>query len=121
MTAESSGCKLKSNCILKRMRMTLALTLIDMWLYRVIGGLILSCGPHCAVLLNHEVYQVWFSANDRYAKQAFFFFHPYQAFKTVQHQAKHSRQMALHAHRGKPLSDGMTLLCEDMGELGAVA
>lgn len=55
------------------MNMTLALTLIDMWLYRVIRGLILSCGPHCAVLLNHEVYQVWFSANDRYAKQAFFF------------------------------------------------
>lgn len=76
-----------------------------MWFYRVIKGLILSCGPHCAVLLNPEVYQVWFSANDRYAIQALFFFHPYQAFNTVQHQAKRSRQTAVCARRQKPLSD----------------
>lgn len=79
--------------------MTLALTLIDMWFYRVIKGLILSCGPHCAVLLNPEVYQVRFSANDRYAIQALFFFHPYQASECNIKQNAADKRLCVHAEK----------------------
>lgn len=48
-----------------------------------------------------------------------FFSHLIQAFKTVQHQAKHSRKTSLHTHtEEKPPSDGMIRLFEDVGGLG---
>lgn len=50
--------KLKSNCIHKWMKMSLTLTLMDMWLYSVIRGLIVSCGSQCAALLHHSTWSL---------------------------------------------------------------
>lgn len=108
------------------MKMSLTSALMDMWLYIVIRGLILSGGPHCAALLNQEVFRERFSANDRCAAQAFFF-PPYPSIqnRATLSKTQQKKKMALHACRGKKKkkipSNSMTPLCEDAHELGSVA
>lgn len=110
------------------MKMSLTSALMDVWLYIVIRGLILSGGPHCAALLNQEVFRERFSANDRCAAQAFFF-PPYPSIQNratlSKTQQKKKTWPCMHAGVKKKKnilpSNSMTPLCEDVHELGSVA
>lgn len=99
---------------------------MDVWLYIVIRGLILSGGPHCAALLNQEVFRERFSANDRCAAQAFFSTlseHSKQS-NIKQNTAEKKTWPCMHAgvkKKKKLPSNSMTPLCEDVHELGSVA
>lgn len=101
-SAHWSDGKLKSNCALKWMKMSLTSALMDMWLYIVIRGLILSGGPHCAALLNQEVFRERFTANDRCAAQAFFStLSKHSKQSNIKQNTPEKKKTALHARRGE--------------------
>lgn len=110
------------------MKMSLTSALMDVGLHIVIRGLILSGGPHCAALLNQEVFRERFSTNDRCAAQAFFSTlseHSKQS-NIKQNTAEKKTRPCMHAgvKKKKPKtlpSNSMTPLCEDVHELGSVA
>lgn len=83
-------------------------------------ALILSCAPHCAVLLN-QICDVWFSANDRYATQANIL--PYLS---IQSSATSSRTQDTNGsactQRKSSIKHRVTLpLLEDSGKLSIAA
>lgn len=99
---------------------------MDMWLYIVIRGLILSGGPHCAALLNQEVFRERFSANDRCAAQAFFSTLSEHSKQSNIKQNTEEKGPCMHAGVKKQKktnlpSNSMTPLCEDVHELGSIA
>lgn len=109
------------------MKMSLTSALMDVGLHIVIRGLILSGGPHCAALLNQEVFRERFSTNDRCAAQAFFStLSEHSKQSNIKQNTAEKKPMALHARGGKKNpktlpSNSMTPLCEDVHKLGSVA